>query len=73
MTFTLEQFEFYLVILARISAFVYAAPFFSMSTVPQRIKIGLSAVLAYLVFTISAYQLSSTAVPSGICFWLRRM
>ena len=56
MTFTLEQFEFYLVILARISAFVYAAPFFSMSTVPQRIKIGLSAVLAYLVFTISAYQ-----------------
>lgn len=56
MTFTLEQFEFYLVILARISAFVYAAPFFSMNTVPQRIKIGLSAVLAYLVFTISAYQ-----------------
>ena len=56
MTFTLEQFEFYLVILARISAFVYAAPFFSMSTVPQRIKIGLSAVLAYLVFTISTYQ-----------------
>lgn len=56
MTFTLEQFEFYLVILARISAFVYAAPFFSMNTVPQRIKIGLSAVLAYLVFTISTYQ-----------------
>ncbi|MDE7324924.1 MAG: flagellar biosynthetic protein FliR [Lachnospiraceae bacterium] len=56
MTFTLAQFEFYLVILARISAFIYAAPFFSMNTVPQRIKIGLSAVLAYLVFTMSAYQ-----------------
>lgn len=56
MTFTLEQFEFYLVILARISAFVYTAPFFSMNTVPQRVKIGFSAALAYLVFTVSPYE-----------------
>lgn len=56
MEFTLQQFEFYLVILARIAAFIYAAPFFSMNTVPQRVKIGLSAVLAYLVFTIFPYQ-----------------
>ncbi len=56
MEFTLGQFEFYLVILARISAFIYSAPFFSMNTVPQRVKIGLSAVLAYLVFTISPYE-----------------
>ncbi len=56
MEFTLGQFEFYLVILARISAFIYTAPFFSMNTVPQRIKIGLSAVLALLVFTLLPYQ-----------------
>lgn len=56
MTFTLEQFEFYLVILARIAAFIYTAPFFSLNTVPQRVKVGLSAVLAYLVFTIFPYE-----------------
>lgn len=56
MTFTVEQFEFYLMILARISAFVYAAPFFSIGSVPQRVKIGLSAALSYLVFTLLPYE-----------------
>lgn len=56
MTFTVEQFEFYLVILVRISAFIYTAPFFSIGSVPQRVKIGLSAVLAYLVFTMLPYE-----------------
>lgn len=56
MTFTVEQFEFYLVILARISMFIYSAPFFSIGSVPQRVKIGLSAALAYLVFTMLPYE-----------------
>ena len=56
MTFTVEQFEFFLMIMARISAFIYTAPFFSIGSVPQRVKIGLSAVLSYLVFTLLSYQ-----------------
>lgn len=56
MTFTLEQFEFFLAIFARITAFVYTAPFFSINSVPQRAKIGISGALAYFVFTLLPYQ-----------------
>ena len=56
MTFTVEKFEFFLVILARITAFIYTAPFFSVNSVPQRVKVGFSAVLSYLIFTILPYE-----------------
>ncbi len=56
MTFTLGQLEFFLAILVRISTFVYTAPFFSIGSVPQRVKIGFSAALAYLVFTTMTYE-----------------
>lgn len=68
MAFTLEQFEFYLVIFARIAAFIYSAPFFSMNTVPRRVKIGLTAVLAYFVFTIFPYQPLSYSGSLGYLF-----
>ena len=54
MTFTLEQFEFYLVILARISAFVYAAPFFSMSTnVIAGVVLGLFANICTFILSFA--------------------
>ena len=56
MTFTLGQLEFFLAILVRISTFIYTAPFFSISSVPQKVKVGFSAALAYLVFTILPYE-----------------
>ncbi|MDE7299651.1 MAG: flagellar biosynthetic protein FliR [Lachnospiraceae bacterium] len=56
MTFTVEQFEFFLMIMVRISAFIYTAPFFSIGSVPQRVKVGLSAVLSYLMFTLLPYE-----------------
>ncbi|MDE6873059.1 MAG: flagellar biosynthetic protein FliR [Lachnospiraceae bacterium] len=68
MAFTLEQFEFYLVIFARIAAFIYSAPFFSMNTVPWKIKIGLTAVLAYFVFMIFPYQPLSYSGSLGYLF-----
>ena len=41
-TFSLVDFEILILILVRISCFVYAAPFFGMKNVPSRVKIGLS-------------------------------
>ncbi|MCM1121444.1 MAG: flagellar biosynthetic protein FliR [Eubacterium sp.] len=49
-TFSYADLEYYLLILIRITCFVYSAPFFSMSGVPQRVKVGFSFFLAYLVY-----------------------
>lgn len=50
-TFTYADLEFYLLVLVRITCFVYVAPFFSMDGVPRRVKVGFSIFLAYLVYT----------------------
>lgn len=49
-TFSIVDFEYYLMILVRIVSFVQVAPFFRLPGVPGRVKIGLSAVVALLVF-----------------------
>lgn len=49
-TFTYADLEFFLLVLVRITCFVYAAPFFSMDGVPRRVKVGFSIFLAYLVY-----------------------
>lgn len=42
--------EYFLLILVRISCFVYVAPFFSMSNVPNRVKTGFSIFFSYLIY-----------------------
>lgn len=49
-SFTYEDLEYFLLILVRISCFVYAAPFFSMSNVPRTVKVGFSVFVSYLLF-----------------------
>ncbi|MCQ2494984.1 MAG: flagellar biosynthetic protein FliR [Lachnospiraceae bacterium] len=56
MNFTVEQFEFFLVILVRITGFVYTAPFFSLKNTPRNLKTGFSLALAILIFTTIPYQ-----------------
>ncbi len=51
-SFTLENFEYFLLILVRISSFVFVAPFFSMTNTPGRVKIGFSAFVAILLYGI---------------------
>lgn len=46
MTFTVENLEFFLAIAMRISGFVFLAPFFSNSSMPQRAKLLLSFSVA---------------------------
>ncbi len=49
-SFSLADFEIFLLILVRVSCFVYIAPFFGMSNTPARVKIGLSVFVSLLVF-----------------------
>lgn len=49
-TFSLVDFEILLLILVRISCFVFVAPFYGMTNVPARVKVGLSVLIAMLIF-----------------------
>ena len=48
MNFTVEDLEFYLLVLVRISSFVVAAPFFNYQTIPTKWKAIVSMVLAII-------------------------
>ncbi len=48
-TFSFEDLEFFLLVFARISAFVFVAPFFSMSNTPRRLRAGFSLLLSLLL------------------------
>jgi flagellar biosynthesis protein FliR len=56
MTFTIENFEVFLLILVRITGFIYTAPFFSLRNVPIRVKTGLSIFMAAILFYTVPYQ-----------------
>lgn len=49
-TFSLVDFEILILILVRISCFVYIAPFYGTKNVPAQAKIGLSLFVAILIF-----------------------
>lgn len=49
-SFSYADLEYFLLVLVRISCFVYVAPFFSISNVPRRVKIGFSLFFAYLIY-----------------------
>lgn len=48
-TFSLKDFELFLLVLMRIASFVSVAPFLGMSNTPNRVKIGLSFFVALVV------------------------
>lgn len=49
-SFSLTDIEYFLLILVRISMFVYLAPFYGMRGVPNQVKIGLSFFVSVLLF-----------------------
>lgn len=48
--FPLEELEFFLLILTRVSAFLFTAPFFSQNNVPRMLKAALSVFISYLLY-----------------------
>ena len=49
-SFSIYDLEYFLLILTRVSCFVFIAPFFSMSNTPQRVRIALSFFTSVLLY-----------------------
>ncbi|MCH5251970.1 MAG: flagellar biosynthetic protein FliR [Lachnospiraceae bacterium] len=63
MSFTVENMEFYLLVLVRISAFVMAAPFFNYSTISHPMKAAISIMLSVVMIQVlPVVSLSYTGV-----------
>ena len=64
-TFDLDVIEYFLLILVRISCFIFTAPFFSMRGVPNQTKIGLAGMLSFMMIStlgVDSYQATYTSV-----------
>lgn len=51
-SFSLLTFEYFLLILVRISCFVFIAPFYGMQNVPGRVKVGLAFFVSLILFQV---------------------
>ena len=63
MTFTIQNLEFTLMVLVRISSFVMTAPLFSIQSVPTRVKAGASLVMTLMMLPVLP---ASTVAYSGV-------
>lgn len=55
-TLSIATIEFYLVILIRVASFFFTAPLFSLQSMPRKVKIGLSMVLALLLYQVLPFE-----------------
>ncbi len=53
---TQQQLEYFLLILVRMASFAAVAPFFGHANVPARYKVGLSACLSLIVYSLLGYK-----------------
>lgn len=51
--FSMFEFEYFLLILARTASFVFVAPFFGMNNVPNRIKIAFAFFFSVLIYGVT--------------------
>ena len=49
-TFPIEELEYFLLIMTRVTCFIYIAQFFSMQNTPNRVKIGLGFFISILLY-----------------------
>lgn len=52
--FTLENFEYWLLILVRLASFIFIAPIFGTKGVPNRTKIGFALFISFLMYNVAA-------------------
>ncbi|MBR1622456.1 MAG: flagellar biosynthetic protein FliR [Pseudobutyrivibrio sp.] len=70
--FTLQNFEYYLLLLTRISMFVVVAPFFNTSNTPARVKVGFSALVALLLYFVVDFSDLNYSTVIGYAFLVVR-
>lgn len=51
-SFSIYDLEYFLLILVRVTAFIYIAPFFGMNNTPRRFKIGLGFCISMLLYQV---------------------
>lgn len=56
MSITLQQLEFFFVIVVRMTGFIYTAPFFGLRNVPFRVKTGLALCMGIVMFYVLPYE-----------------
>lgn len=56
MDITVENVEFYLLILVRMSGFIFTAPLFSLSSVPRQVKAAITVFLTMIVGSVIPYE-----------------
>ena len=66
--FTLQNFEYFLLLLTRISMFVVVAPFFNTSNTPARVKIGFSALVSLLLYFVVDFSALDYSTVTGYAF-----
>lgn len=54
--FNFADLEFFLLILVRVTTFVFVVPFFSMSNVPRRYRVALSVLLSMILYDVLPMQ-----------------
>jgi len=52
LSFTYSDLQFFLLILVRVTCFIYVAPFFGMKNTPHMVKIGFGVLLSYLLYGV---------------------
>lgn len=52
MSFTIENLEYFFLIIARVSGFIFTAPFFSNNNIPRRIKVAITVFLSIIIAEI---------------------
>lgn len=55
-TFSYGDLELFLLILIRVASFIFSAPFFSMTNTPRNVRIGLSFLMAILLYNVVPEQ-----------------
>lgn len=50
LSFPIEELEYFLLIMTRVTSFIFVAPFFSIGSVPGRVKIGMGFFTSLLIY-----------------------
>ena len=69
--FTVENLEYFLFIVTRVSAFVFTAPFFNFGSIPRQLKVAFTLIFSTLLYLTLPY--TETTYPGVIGFTLMIM
>lgn len=56
-TFSYNNLEYFLLILTRVNCFIFAAPFFSMTNTPRRVRVGLGIFITILLYQVIPHNI----------------